>query len=690
MPSTTDVKNSLERKKRLGQYFTGNKLARLLAVIADCPEAKTVIDPMCGRGDMLLASSDIYRESQLYGIEIDSYAMGLCRNNFFSRKNKPFLCEGNAFSWSTISRLPIRQFDLVITNPPYVRYQSMAPNLYDNNLPDAESVRKGLLEIAENLDSLTGEDRQFFTSIIEGYSGLSDLAVPSWILCAMLTAPGGTMAMVVPESWLSRDYASPIQYLLLKLFKIRWVIEDANSAWFNDALVKTTLLVAKRIKNTMNWQEACYGNDYLHVLLPETSISTESIVGNFYIDHSTPDNIFKEDLIRLSENSEYENLIPFSFTRQSVDRKRKELLSKSVKTQWLRKCEPELINIVATSKKSISEALLPQDLLDLIPSNSVNFTTIEQLGFGVGQGLRTGSNDFFYCELIEEFGESCLVAPGKVFGIDNVLVPKKALLPVLRKQNELPKGYQVIDSDLMGRVFFLENFIHPRYKNLIAFEPEKHIIMPNDLANFVTLVEQTNIGNADKPKWIPKLSAVRTNESKRTGRFWYMLPSLARRHIPDLFVPRVNYLNPKVMLNSSNKVIIDANFSTIWADKATFIDKYALLSLLNSSWAISAMELIATVMGGGALKLEATHLRRLPIPDFSNEQWSKLSLLGKELVIPDKEVDAQLRIDKFVAEEIFGEYYGDRLQLLQQIKAEKLVVRKRGKNERRKPNQGSN
>lgn len=275
MPAT-DV-NSSERKKRLGQYFTGNKLAHLLAVIADCPGAKTVLDPMCGSGDMLLAANDIYRESQLYGIEIDSYAMGLCKDNFISRKNKPFLYEGNAFSWSTISRLPTHEFDLVITNPPYVRYQSMASNSYENvKLPDAESVRKGLLEIAKNLDSLSGEDRHLFTSIIEGYSGFSDLAVPSWILCAMLTAPGGTIAMVVPESWLSRDYASPIQYLLLKLFKIRWVIEDANSVWFNDALVKTNLLVAKRIKYAENWQEVCHGNDYLHVLLPETSINSES------------------------------------------------------------------------------------------------------------------------------------------------------------------------------------------------------------------------------------------------------------------------------------------------------------------------------------------------------------------------------------------------------------------------------
>ena len=41
--------------------------------------------------------------------------------------------------------------------------------------------------------------------------------------------------MVVPEAWLSRDYALPIQYLLERSFSIEFVVEDADAAWFSDA-----------------------------------------------------------------------------------------------------------------------------------------------------------------------------------------------------------------------------------------------------------------------------------------------------------------------------------------------------------------------------------------------------------------------------------------------------------------------
>ena len=54
------------------------------------------------------------------------------------------------------------------------------------------------------------------------------------------------LAMVVPETWLSRDYAAPIQYLLLKCFRVETVAIDTNASWFPEAPVKTCLIVAKR------------------------------------------------------------------------------------------------------------------------------------------------------------------------------------------------------------------------------------------------------------------------------------------------------------------------------------------------------------------------------------------------------------------------------------------------------------
>src|SRR5690606_3746331 len=97
---------------------------------------------------------------------------------------------------------------------------------------------------------------------------------------------------------------------------------------------------------------------------------------------------------------------------------------------------------------------------------------------------------------------------------------------------------------------------------------------------------------------IPKLSAVEPNIKKWNSakpndppRFWYMLPPLTSRHLPNLFVPRVNGKNPVTRLNPDSKYVIDANFSTIWLSEGlSEHNVYSTLALFNSSWVVVAME----------------------------------------------------------------------------------------------------
>ena len=58
-------------------------------------------------------------------------------------------------------------------------------------------------------------------------------------------------------------------------------------------------------------------------------------------------------------------------------------------------------------------------------------------------------------------------------------------------------------------------------------------------------------------------------------------------------------------------------------------------------------------MGGGALKVEAAHLRRFPVPAFNEEQLGKLSLHGDELAAVAEHTGAEAvmnRINVVVAE----------------------------------------
>ena len=217
-----------DRRKRLGQFFTGIGLGRVLAAIGSAQTAGSIIDPMEGSGDLIAACLEVgAARAEFAGIEIDPIAHRL------SSERLPAAAHilGSAFDPSVLRRLPRQHWDLVIANPPYVRYQSMSKGAgKDFRLPGAVEVRNGLLASLKYMTALDAEDRRLFGVLAANYSGLADLAVPSWILCASMVKVGGHLALVVPESWLSRDYSAVVHYLLLRWFRIEQIVEEIDTA----------------------------------------------------------------------------------------------------------------------------------------------------------------------------------------------------------------------------------------------------------------------------------------------------------------------------------------------------------------------------------------------------------------------------------------------------------------------------
>ena len=214
----------LERKKRLGQYYSGINLAKLLCALSINNKVKSAIDPMAGKGDMLQGCINLgIDKNRTYGIEIDPLAYEDISSKNINHKNN--FINSNVFDSRKTSRLTSRHWDLVITNPPYVRYQSLKKSAGNSSsIPSGDDVRDGLRSIISKNRDLSEEDMSIFTTLVENYSGLSDLAVPSWILCASMVKKGGVLAMVLPESWLSRDYATPVNYILMRMFDIKYII----------------------------------------------------------------------------------------------------------------------------------------------------------------------------------------------------------------------------------------------------------------------------------------------------------------------------------------------------------------------------------------------------------------------------------------------------------------------------------
>ncbi|MFD1337017.1 N-6 DNA methylase [Oceanobacillus iheyensis] len=669
--SRDEVIFETNRKKRLGQYFSGEKLSKLLSAFAVYPEYNSIIDPMCGKADMLVAASLFNTKAELYGIDIDEGAIKAAIKNL-ETNNKfidiHYLYKANALSSQILSKIPFLQFDLVITNPPYVRYQSLSNNAEGEELPIAEEVRGSLLEIIKGMNHLEIEDKRIFTEIVKGYSGLSDLAVPSWILCALLTKLDGRLAMVVPEAWLNRDYSYPIQYLLFKYFDLEYVIEDVDRCWFNEAQIKTNLVVAKRRTRASDLFKHNKGKQYVHISIREEHGDETSLIGNLVGDSQNKELTFKNELQHNLENYASKgicHLVKMSDTLEN-------LAVNCQNYSWYKNVEgsykPKKVNTHTMN-------LIPPLLKKVVGKSSAEFVTLEDIGVKIGQGLRTGANKFFYVDYVKDDGDFSVVKVDKIFKKGTVKVPAELLAPVVRKQAELPSGFTVNSTDITGRILILDKVIHPKDLEEIKELHGNRVLMNKDLSDFIDEVEETNVGSEVDLKYIPNLSAVKTNKKKMKGNdpntinYWYMLPKMAPRHKPDIFVPRIINNIPKFMLNNDS-LIIDANFSTIWLLNEVELDKYGLLALLNSSWFLLVCELMGSVMGGGALKLEATHLKRAPVPRLSKIQYEKLSILGKKLINGDEGV-------KTYIDQIIMDLISPNSSTLLMEKIEELTLQKR-------------
>lgn len=604
-------------KKRLGQYFSGSKIANLLVSLCVPTDKDYVIDPMAGNGDMLVAAIKSGVPSKnVSGIEIDVVAGSWCKK----RVDQGNVYIGDAFSSESFSTLGRMEWDMVITNPPYVRYQSMYGFEGDGiRLKSAKEIRQSLSDLVEKVTHLNNDEKTCFQQIIRYYSGLSDLAVPAWLLCAALTKVGGRLAMVVPESWISRDYALSIKYMLLKFFDIEYVVEDLNSVWFPDAQIKTNFLVAKRVgfrRNVNNIGESAYK----HIRLGAGLIGENSLVEKLKVGGIMGNQAFKSLLIATGDTYGEGYEIKHIHLRDFLS----EMAAYQGFEKLWRKLEPRT--------KSVTPVSIPKELQEAMGYgvHPANLTKIRHWGFNVGQGLRTGANRFFYTELHRNQGAIEYLVTDKSFGEKIVPVVKKYTLPVFRYQSDVKDGIVISKDMLVHRLLYIQEDFYDSNGQL-----QDSADAP--LAEYIANAENTPIKINGRLKHIPELSAVKPNvrstevAGRLMRRHWFMLPMLGNRHIPQLCISRVNYKSARCCLVADKGIVVDANFSTLWMIKGDKQQKYAMFALLNSTWVQCYLEAIATVMGGGALKVEASHIRMIRLPQPTDELIESLSLLGRRL-----------------------------------------------------------
>jgi hypothetical protein len=528
-------------------------------------------------------------------------------------------------------------------------------------LKNAQETRDGVCGIVDVMRHLSDSEKACFQSIIKAYSGLSDLAVPSWLLCAMMVKAGGILAMVVPESWMNREYALSIKYMLRKFFDILYIVEDENAAWFPEAQVKTNLLIARRVGLRSNIQST-ETESYRNIRLSSNLIDETSLVDGLKVDDTTGYHAFRKLLHDNHTGKGFESkCIPMaSFVSSMPATPSFERLLKKLEPLAERNCVTTIPNEVMTS----------------LPFKECPFeiARLSDWGIQIGQGLRTGANRFFYTELVE--------CDGKVFDrlrVDSMMgnaiiaVAQKYSLPALRYQNDLDDKYIVKKEMLTHRLLYIQ-------EDLLDTDGNLQNANNKSLADHIAASDTLEFESGGKKTRFRELSAVRTNiRTSGNVRQWYMLPELAKRHLPQLCISRVNYRTVRcVQVNDG--IVVDANFSTLWTEPKDEKTIYSVFALMNSSWVQACMESLATVMGGGALKVEATHLRALPVPAPTERLITSLQALGKRLARTGAKDSSEVlnRIDNSVFREGFGiaeptKYY----ELLRTFITGKIAARKR-------------
>lgn len=616
--------------KRYGQIFSGKLVGNLLvSMLPDNLIVRTIVDPMAGQGDLLKAAYAKYPLAEnVTGIEIDADVIGICKKNIpeanivnedaFRSK-----CTGIEHGW-----------DLVITNPPYVRYQTLKSNP-EAGLPDGCDLRRNLIEHIRCSKILDLHEKQLYLEITKGYSGLSDMAVPSWILCASIVKRGGYMAIVVPETWLNRDYALPIHYLLLRCFEIIAVARDVESAWFDGAEVRTCLVICIRKENHS------LKNSYAETVLLE--INSEIMDSSSLVSR-----------MHYGDRIGYEAVNQIIYTRAAFSGKGFSsrivpamelfpgLLSGLSKRKWV--CKEDVSDIRDSE-------FLPNEMKALVSRfDKVEYDSLTGLGWSIGQGIRTGANDFFYAELIKEEGSMQRIRTGSWYGRE-IYLSVDNLRKALKKRADV-RGLAVEYDDLRKCIIYIQNQVKREdLKRLSNRAASKYTLMDSDLDDYISEGEKY-ISPVHK-RFFRELTAVITNE-KRTDdgfeRFWYMLPALKERHVPNLCISRVCGETPETMYvnqTAGKEIVVDANFITLWnVDPASRLKMFALL---NSTWAKLFLELTCTVMGGGALKVEASHVRKIVFPRIDSERKKMLEGIGR-IILREGSMNRQIQsqIDEIV------------------------------------------
>lgn len=194
-------------KNKLGQYFTPQNICDLMVRMSNSPKSGSVLEPSSGTGAFLDALDRAGFEN-VFGVEIDP---NLAHHSKYQVDCSSFI------TWSSEAK-----FDLIIGNPPYIRWKD--------------------LEEEQKLE-LTGH--RLFGEMV---NSLSDYLLPFIALSIEKLKPGGELIFITPSFWLQTKHSSALRRFLDLNGQITDLVDFGEERVFKD--VATSLVIFKFVKSS--------------------------------------------------------------------------------------------------------------------------------------------------------------------------------------------------------------------------------------------------------------------------------------------------------------------------------------------------------------------------------------------------------------------------------------------------------
>lgn len=239
-----------DERHKLGQYYTPPPIVDLIVEMCIKSPNDKVLDPACGSGSFLVKGyhklrdlkkkenpfkhdDDLHKEllEQVYGIDINPFPAQLSSINLAIRNLKVRSERINLFPMDFFKvkpEMPLfpKEFNVVVTNPPYTRQEEME---YKDQIREEALTYSDGSEI--ELDARAGIYAYFFT-----HSG-------------KFLKNKGRMGYITSNAWLDVGYGKGLKKFFLDHFKIL-VILEFDAAVFGRALVNTCVSILEKTNNS--------------------------------------------------------------------------------------------------------------------------------------------------------------------------------------------------------------------------------------------------------------------------------------------------------------------------------------------------------------------------------------------------------------------------------------------------------